>query len=252
MLKTRALTPKTRVSDPIRLQKLISMAGRASRREAERLMIAGRVTVNGVVVTELGTRVVPGRDRVVLDGSPVIVSESRWLAFHKPAGVLTTRSDPHGGKTIYDVLPKEVSGLRYVGRLDRDAEGLLLMTDDGDRAHALQHPSGEVEREYWLEVTGAVSRDTIRRLLGGVVLDDGPARPRRVNLIEAGAITSKLTLVLVEGRKREVRRMMSEVGHAVLRLRRIGFGPVRLGRLEVGQWRELSDAELAEIKALVE
>jgi len=214
-------------------------------------MAAGRVTVNGDVVTELGTRVVPGQDRVELDGSPVIVSASRWFVFHKPAGVLTTRSDPHGGKTIYDVLPKEASGLRYVGRLDRDAEGLLLMTDDGDRAHALQHPSGEVEREYWLEVAGAVSRDTVRRLRAGVVLDDGPALPRRVNLIKAGEVTSTLTLVLIEGRKREVRRMMAEVGHAVLRLRRTRFGPIRLAKLPAGQWRKFTDAEVAAIRALV-
>jgi 23S rRNA pseudouridine2605 synthase len=238
------------VPDAIRLQKLLSRAGRASRREAERLMLAGRVTVNGEVVTELGTRVVPGRDEVVLDGSPVTLSESRWLAFHKPPGVLTTRRDPHGGRTIYDVLPDEAAGLRYVGRLDRDAEGLLLLTDDGDLAHLLQHPSGEVEREYWLEVAGTVSRETVSRLRRGVRLDDGPARPRRVDLLQAGAITSSLTLVLTEGRKREVRRMMSEVGHAVLRLRRIRFGPIVLGDLEAGRWRELVGDELGALEAL--
>ena len=238
------------MSDAIRLQKLLSMAGRASRREAERLMLEGRVTVNGEVVTELGTRVVPERDEVVLDGRPVILSEPRWFVFHKPTGVLTTRSDPHGGKTIYDVLPPEASGLRYVGRLDRDAEGLLLMTDDGDLAHVLQHPSGEVEREYWVEVAGVVSHRTARRLLDGVSLDDGPARPRKLKLLEAGTVTSELTLVLTEGRKREVRRMMSAVGHAVLRLRRIRFGPIRLADLAVGQWRELSDVERSELKTL--
>jgi 23S rRNA pseudouridine2605 synthase len=206
-------------------------------------MLEGRVTVNGRIVTEMGTRVVPGQDEVELDGTPVTLSENRWLAFYKPAGVLTTRSDPHGGKTIYDVLPDDAAGLRYVGRLDRDAEGLLLMTSDGDMAHALQHPSGELEREYWVEVSGRVSRETVSRLLKGVRLDDGPARARGVDLLESGLIKSRLTLILVEGRKREVRRMMSEVGHAVLRLRRTRFGPILLGTLKAGQWRELDDGE---------
>jgi len=206
-------------------------------------MLAGRVTVNGTVVTELGTKVRPGEDRVELDGTPVGIAETRWLAFHKPPGVLTTKSDPHGGSTIYDVLPDDASGLRYVGRLDRDAEGLLLLTNDGDLANALQHPSNGVEREYWLEVAGTVSKDTVRRILAGVVLDDGPARPCGVKLLEAGPVRSTLTLVLTEGRKREVRRLMSTVGHPVLRLRRVRFGPIVLGDLAVGEWKALSGSE---------
>ena len=233
------------MSEAIRLQKFLSQAGRASRREAERLMQEGRVSVNGDVVIELGTRVVPGQDRVELDGAVVTLTSTRWLALNKPPGVLTTRSDPHGGKTIYEVLPDDAAGLRYVGRLDRDAEGLLLMTNDGDQAHILQHPSGEVDREYWVEVAGAVSRDTVGALLRGVELDDGPARPRRVDLIKSGKVTSTLSLVLIEGRKREVRRLMGKVGHAVLRLRRTRFGPVRLGELKVGEWRELESWECA-------
>ncbi len=214
-------------------------------------MLAGRVTVNGTVVTELGTRVRPGKDRVELDGTPVGVSKDRWLAFHKPPGALTTRSDPHGGRTIYDLLPDDASGLRYVGRLDRDAEGLLLLTNDGDLANALQHPSNEVDREYWLEVAGTVSRDTVRRILAGVVLEDGPARPRQARLLEAGAVRSTLTLVLTEGRKREVRRLMSEVGHPVLRLRRVRFGPIKLGKLAIGTSRSLSTSEVEGLARLV-
>ena len=234
------------MTEGIRLQKLLSRAGSASRREAERLILEGRIRVNGHVVTELGVRVVPGRDVVELDGQPVADREdeaSTWVAFHKPVGVLTTRRDPHGGPTIYDVLPRELARLKYVGRLDRDAEGLLLLTDDGDAAHRLQHPSGDVEREYHVEAAGTVGRDDIARLLEGVALGDGPAQARRAGLIEAGPITSTLTLVLTEGRKREVRRMMSAIGHPVLKLRRIRFGPVRLDDLEPGAWRPLTTRE---------
>ena len=207
-------------------------------------MLAGRVRVNGQVVSELGTRVVPGRDVVALDGVVVSMPPEIWLAFHKPAGVLTTRDDPHAGATIYDSLPAEHAGLRYVGRLDKDAEGLLLLTNDGDGAHAVQHPSGAVEREYRAEVAGRIEAAVVRRLLGGVELEDGPARAHHAEIVEAGSVTSTLDLVLTEGRKREVRRMMSVVGHPVLRLRRTRFGPVRLGDLRPGEFRELEEAEV--------
>lgn len=207
-------------------------------------MAAGRVAVNGSVVTELGVRVDPGTDVVTVDGERVGVAAKRWVVFHKPPGVLTTRTDPHGGTTIYDVLPEDLRGLRYVGRLDRDAEGLLLLTNDGELANVLAHPSGEVEREYWLEVAGRVDRETVNRLTGGVELDDGIARAVRARLLTAGDVTSRLTLVLAEGRKREVRRMLSAVGHPVMRLRRERFGPVRLGQLERGGWRELGEDEV--------
>lgn len=235
--------PGSTVSEGVRLQKLLSRAGRASRREAERLIAEGRVRVNGRVIVELGTRVVPGRDRVELDGEPVSVPVVAWIALHKPAGVLTTRRDPHGGRTVYDVLPAEMSSLKYVGRLDRDAEGLLLLTNDGEAAHRLQHPSSEVEREYRVEVAGRVEPAALKQLRQGVDLDDGPARARRAELVEAGPVRSTLDLVLTEGRKREVRRMLSAVGHPVLRLRRTRFGPVRLGDLAPGAWRLLDDAE---------
>jgi 23S rRNA pseudouridine2605 synthase len=234
------------VTEGIRLQKLLSRAGRASRREAERLMTEGRVRVNGQVVTELGVRVVPDQDVVEVDGERVEdrgATESTWVAFYKPVGVLTTRRDPHGGATIYDVLPRELARLKYVGRLDRDAEGLLLLTDDGDAAHRLQHPSGEIEREYRVKVAGSVGREVARQLVAGVELGDGPARALRAEVVEAGAITSIVTVVLTEGRKREVRRMMSAVGHPVLELTRVRFGPIRLDGLDAGAWRPLTEEE---------
>lgn len=239
------------MADGVRLQKYLSQAGVASRREAERLMIEGRVTVDGKTVRELGVRVVPGEHRVAVDGREVGAATTRWIVFNKPPGVLTTRDDPHGGRTVYDVLPEELRSLRYVGRLDRDAEGLLLLTNEGDLANALQHPSREVEREYHVEVAGAFGPEASKRLRSGVVLDDGPARARTVRVLDVGQVTSTLTIVLTEGRKREVRRMLSAVGHPVLRLRRIRFGPIEIGALERAAWRDLTVAEVEGLRRSV-
>lgn len=214
-------------------------------------MRQGRVKVNGVIVTELGTKVDPQRDRVELDGVPVTEEAPRWVLFHKPPGVLTTRTDPHGGRTVYDQLPEDLSGLSYVGRLDKDAEGLLLFTNDGDLAHRIQHPSGEVEREYWVEAAGVVEQTTLGDLTRGVTLEDGTARAKRARLIDAGPVVSHVVLVLTEGRKREVRRMMSEVGHPVMKLRRLRYGPVVLGDLPRGAWRDLTPDEVRALRKAV-
>jgi len=239
------------VAEGIRLQKYLSMSGRASRREAERFLLEGRIEVNGERVSELGTRVVPGRDRVALDGAEVRVgAEPVWIAFHKPAGLVTTRSDPHGARTVYDGLPPELGTLRYLGRLDRDTEGLLIFSNQGDALHALTHPSRGVEREYRAWVAGVPSRETLRRLETGVVLGDGPARAVRARLVAREEGAAVVGLVLVEGRKREVRRLMEAVGHRVLRLVRVRFGPVELGDLPSGAWRPLNDDETDLLLAL--
>jgi 23S rRNA pseudouridine2605 synthase len=211
-------------------------------------MRQGRVRVNGVAVTSLGTRVDPDRDRVEVDGRPVGRPSVRWIAFHKPADALTTRADPHGGRTVYDLLPEELGALRYVGRLDRDTEGLLLLSNDGDLIHRLTHPARGVEREYHAGVVGHPARDTLARLTLGVELDDGPARALRARALEDEADGGVLALVLAEGRKREVRRMLQAVHHPVRWLRRVRFGPVRLGDLPRGAWRELGPEEVAELR----
>ena len=237
---------------PMRVHKYISRAGVASRRQAEVLIGEGRVAINGKRVTTPGVRVLPGRDTVLLDGHVVRPAPRRWVVFHKPVGFLCTRGDPHGGRTVYDLLPDRFAGLRYVGRLDRDTSGLLLLTNDGDLAAALAHPRGRVEREYLARVAGGITAGALRRLRRGVELEDGFARPRRVRRVALGQARWGVTMVLAEGRKREVRRMLEAVGHPVSALARTRFGPFRLDGLEVGVWRPAHASELLAARALVE
>lgn len=236
----------------MRIQKFLSRAGIASRRQAERWMEAGRVRVNGRVVTELGTRIDPDEDTVEVDGKEVTRPPPRWVLFHKPRGFLTTRDDPRGRPTVYDLLPAEFRRLRYVGRLDQDTEGLLVLTNEGDVLHRLLHPSYEVEREYRVTVEGHVEPETLDRLTQGVELNDGPARAVRARVREEAGHGSVLDLVLREGRKREVRRMCEAVGHPVTHLQRVRFGPVELGDLPPGEWRDLTEEEIRSVKRTVE
>jgi 23S rRNA pseudouridine2605 synthase len=230
---------------PVRLQKYLSQAGVASRRAAEALISAGRVRVDGRTVTELGTKVEPGRSRVEVDGRLVEPAPTAWIAFNKPRGVLSTRRDPHGGPTIYDVLGPEHAGLFYVGRLDRDSEGLLLLTNDGDAAHRLLHPRFSIERIYEVGTTRRVTREERAALLDGVELEDGVAQAKRVRTLPARGGLAVTELVLLEGRKREVRRIFAALGLDVVRLRRTQYGPIRLGTLRTGAWRALTTAEIA-------
>ena len=233
-----------------RLQKVIARAGVASRRRAEMLIVSGRVRVNGRPATVLGTRVRPEVDEVVVDGVRVRPGPVRWVMLNKPPGFLTTRRDDRGRDTVYDLLPESLRGLVHVGRLDRATEGLLLLTNDGDLAHLLAHPRYRVEREYRAWVAGLPSRDVLRRLVSGVRLEDGLARARRARVLERGSPRSVLQLVLTEGRKREVRRMCRAVGHPVQRLKRVRFGPVELAGLGRGEWRDLTEAEVAALEKL--
>lgn len=213
-------------------------------------MRSGRVRVNGSVVTTLGTKVVPGRDLVELDGREVEVPGPRWILLNKPAGTVTTTRDPRGRPTVYDLLPPELEelGLSYVGRLDMDTEGLLLLTNEGNVMNRLLHPSGEVEREYEVGLKGVPEPATLRRLEEGVELGDGPARAREVGLIRPEPGGAILRMVLTEGRNREVRRLCAAVGHPVRRLRRVRFGPVRLGSLPPGGWRDLTADEVERLR----
>jgi 23S rRNA pseudouridine2605 synthase len=237
------------LTDGERLQKVLARAGIASRRAAEALIAAGRVSVNGEVAV-LGRRVEPRRDRVAIDGVPIVVDETlvHWL-LNKPADYVTTAHDPQGRATVLGLVPSEPR-VFSVGRLDRDTEGLLLLTNDGEFAQLLTHPRYGVEKEYFAEVEGRPSAAALRALRQGVELDDGTTRPARVALVQqSSGGTSALTIVVKEGRKRMVRRMCAAVGHPVIRLVRTRIGPLRDTRLSPGDWRPLTPDEVQALYA---
>ena len=239
------------MGDQVRLQKFLSQAGVASRRAAEALIVAGRVRVNGVVVTELGTKVDPATDKVEVDGKRVGAAERLWLALHKPRDYVTTRDDPEGRRTVYELVPPEYHGLFYVGRLDYESEGLVLLTNEGEVANRLMHPRYGTERIYEVDVRGDVSPVALRALRAGVELEDGPARVQDVvRLKGAPAGQVRLRLTLNEGRNREVRRLFRALGCVVERLIRTSYGPVRLGSLAPGKWRRLSANEMLALSAV--
>jgi 23S rRNA pseudouridine2605 synthase len=233
-------------SGPERLQKTLARVGYGSRRAAEELIREGRVTVAGREAT-LGDRVDPARDQVAVDGVPIPVDpELRYLALNKPRGVTATMRDPHAERTIAALLP---SGPRVfpVGRLDRESEGLLLLTNDGELAHRIQHPRHGIDKEYLVEVDGAFGGDALRRLRSGVELDDGVAHPARIGRVLRARGRASVPVVMVEGRKRVVRRMFAALGHPVRRLVRVRVGPVRLGGLGPGEIRPLEAREVQEL-----
>jgi len=234
----------------MRLHRALARAGLASRRRAELLIGEGRVRVNGVIA-HVGQGIDPATDVVEVDGRRVNleVSAPVWIVLHKPAGVMTTRSDPQGRPTVFSLV-EDVPGLVYVGRLDLETEGVLLLTTDGDAANRLTHPSSEVERVYVATVTGdaeAAAREARR----GVMLHDGAVRPRRVSVRHLRDGKSLFEVVLTEGRKREVRRLCREVGLRVERLVRTSFGPIDLGRLPLGRTRSLTPGERRALGALI-
>ena len=228
----------------VRLQKVLAAAGVASRRACEIMISEGRVEVNGRLVVEQGTRVDPDRDVIRVDGSRIPPPRRhQYLVLNKPRGVVSTLADPEGRRTLADFLPGR-ERLFHVGRLDTDSEGLLILTNDGEFAHRLAHPSYEVPKTYLAEVAGVVNQATLRRLRGGISLDDGPVRPTGVTLVSTGTDRSLIKITLHEGRNHIVRRTMEAVGHPVRRLSRTGIGPVRLGNLKVGEVRDLTRDEL--------
>lgn len=240
--------------EAIRLQKLISMAGVASRRAAEELILEGRVLVNGQVVLTLGTRADPAADDIRVDGRRLrFDTRLRYIVLNKPKGYVTTRNDPEGRKTVMELLRGVHEYVYPVGRLDYETEGLLLMTSDGDLAARLTHPRHEVERVYEAIVLGNPTDDALEKLRRGVFLDGrrtAPAEVRRGGATGKGLKqTTKLTIALHEGRNRQVRRMCASIGHPVRRLTRLRMGPIGLGDLRPGHWRDLTAKEIEKLKS---
>ena len=232
----------------IRLQKLLAQSGVASRRKCEELMLAGLVEVDGEVVTRLGTKVDPRAAVIRVDGKRLPpLSAHVYLALNKPRGVVSTMSDPEGRRTLQDLVADRPERLFHVGRLDTDTDGLILLTNDGDFAQRLAHPSYEVDKTYVAEVEGRVAPATLRRLLDGVTLDDGPVTVSRARVVEQAKDKSIVELVIHEGRNRIVRRLLDHEGHPVRRLTRTAIGPVVLRGLSSGELRDLTLTELGDL-----
>jgi 23S rRNA pseudouridine2605 synthase len=233
-----------------RLQKLIAAAGLASRREAERWISAGRVTVNGQTAV-LGDSADPACERVEVDGRPLLVDERKYyVLLNKPVGYVTTLSDPEGRPVVTDLIREVPARLHPVGRLDLTTEGVLLLTNDGELTHRLAHPRHEVEKTYLARVRGALSAAARRQLAEGVMLEDGPTAPARVEKVRVTGSHTWLEITIREGRNRQVRRMCEAVGHPVSRLKRIRLAFLELDALPVGKYRLLSAAEVARLKRL--
>jgi 23S rRNA pseudouridine2605 synthase len=232
----------------VRLQKFLAHAGVASRRRAEELIEAGAVEVNGRVVRELGTSVGAG-DRVEVGGRAVAPpAQSRYLILHKPAKVMTTMRDPEGRRTVASLVPQQGGRLVPVGRLDYDTSGVLLMTDDGDLAHVLTHPRFGVDKTYRAVVRGRLGPEDVERVLAGVRLEEGGAAPAKLRVVRTGPALSEVDLTIHEGRNRQVRRMFETLGHPVVSLVRLRFGPLALGDLPVGHWRDATPKERASLQ----
>lgn len=227
-----------------RLQKILSSAGITSRRAAEVMITEGRVTVNGQTITELGSKADPEKDKITVDGKPVSISQRKiYLLLNKPAGYVTTLSDP-GGRPVVTELLKEIPERVYpVGRLDFNTEGLLLLTNDGEWANRLAHPSHEVEKEYLVKIRGALSNDKIELLSKGVKLDDGLTAPARIEIIRILEKNVWFTITIHEGRFRQVRRMCEAVELPLVKLKRIRYGNILLGDLKAGEYRLLDPVE---------
>lgn len=237
--------PPAAPSGAMRLQKVLAQAGVASRRRCEQLMAAGRVEVDGVIVTQLGAKVDPESAVVRVDGERVPVAAAHvYLVANKPRGVVSSMADDQGRPDLRTLLEGRSERLFHVGRLDTDTDGLIIVTNDGEFAHRLAHPSFELSKTYLAQVEGVLTGRTRQTLLAGVTLDDGPATVDTVRAVGSNAGRSVVELVIHEGRNHIVRRLLAAVGHPVLRLSRTAIGPVRLGELRSGQVRELTAAEL--------
>ena len=233
----------------MRLQKYMAECGVASRRRAEEMILEGKVSVNGVVISQMGVQVEDG-DEVRVEGKLIRPeAQKRYVMYHKPVGEVTTVSDPEGRAAVLDHFRDYPVRLYPVGRLDYDSEGLLLLTNDGALTERMLHPSHLVEKTYLARVTGKVSPEALCRLRGGVMLDDHKTAPAKARIVKEETFATVVLVTIHEGRNRQVRRMFEELGHKVLQLRRVRFGPLELGDLPRGKWRELTAEEVRRLQA---
>ena len=237
-----------------RLQKLLAAAGVASRREAESLITSGHVAVDGVVVTQLGAKADPDKSTITVDGSSINLHPAKvYVLLYKPRGYTSTRRDPHASRVVTELVKDIGADLYPVGRLDVDTEGLLILTNDGDFTFKMTHPKHQVPKTYRAEVRGIVAQETLRRLANGIMLEDGPTAKAKANLVVINTTrqVSIVDIAIIEGRKRQVRRMFEAVRHPVIRLMRTKIGSITIGELKPGEWRFLTPQEVDDLLALV-
>ena len=236
----------------MRLNRYISASGAASRRKGEDIICDGRITVNGEIVTDPAHDVNPESDIVTLDGIPLVINpEKRYYILNKPTGIIVSMSDTHGRSTVVDLLGEETKGVFPVGRLDANTSGVLLLTDDGDLAYRLMHPSFGVEKVYRAEVSGKVNKDYVFKIHKGLTLNDGPTAPAEMKIIESDDNSSIVVITIHQGRKRQVRRMLKHIGHPVKTLERISFGGITAHDVPLGAYRSLKAGELDMLKKMV-
>ena len=239
-------------SDTIRLQKVLARAGLGSRRACEALILAGRVRVDGKAADQLGTRVDPTTQNIVVDGERIATERAEYFLLNKPRGYLCTNHDPRGRPRVIDLFPQVAARLFTVGRLDEHSQGLLMVTNDGELAHQLIHPRYQVPRFYRVQVAGIPNREGLKALRDGLQFSDGYFRVHTARKLKTRGKSTFLLLELRQGRNREIRRMMARIGHKVISLERTAFGPLQLGRLKIGQHRRLRPAELDSLRELID
>ncbi len=233
----------------MRLQKFLAEAGVASRRSSEQIILQGRVTVNGTAVRQLGTKIQPGKDKIAVDGQPVKTRRKLYVALHKPPGYLCTRRDPSARHSIAELLPREWDMLYSVGRLDRESEGLIFLSNDGAFSLRLTHPRYGTRKTYRVTVEGRVESVVLHRFVQGVTDGADLLKARSARLVSANNTRSVVEVVLAEGKNREIRRLFASVGLTVLRLQRVQIGPIKLGELPAGKWRTLTESEIKSLLA---
>ncbi len=244
-------SPPTSTDGPMRLQRYLAAAGLGSRRHCEEYILAGRVTVDGEVVTQLGTQVDAALQEIAFDGESLRSQRHRYYLLNKPVGYLCTNRDPQRRQRVLDLFPASGPRLFTVGRLDEGSEGLLLVTNDGELANQLAHPRFRIDRIYQVQVAGHPDRDLLQQLEQGMYFTDGRFKAESVRPLKKQGKSTFLEIRLREGKNREVRRMLARIGHKVMKLQRVGFGPIRLGRVKTGEYRELRPEEVRALQELV-